>query len=172
MRTEEATKPEECFLCSSEYFSDSATAIWQAECVKRCKDKDKSTAYERYVNWVRKENEVAIFMLYSYADLEIPKTFDIIFQLDKPENYIQEEYLLTQSIHEAWMPLNNISHGHKHLCILKFKSRIPEMINLLYRADEKFCTTPNSHIKLGFCHSENFEQIKNRIKQMVDKAGE
>ncbi|MGN6647390.1 MAG: hypothetical protein ACTHJT_12770 [Cytophaga sp.] len=136
MRTEEATRPEERYLVSSEYFSDMATAIWQAECIKRCKDKDQSPAYEKYLNWVRQDNEIAVFMLYAYADLEIPKTFDIIFQMDKPENYIQEVYVLTQSIYEAWLPMDSMSHGHKHLCMLTFKKAVPEIINLLCRADE------------------------------------
>jgi hypothetical protein len=82
-------------------YSDRAISIWQSECIKRCKEKPRGSAYEKYVSWVRQENEIAVFTLYSYAELPVPKKFDIIFQLDNPENYVNVEYELTQSIHEA-----------------------------------------------------------------------
>lgn len=105
MRTEEQCIPSERFLFADEYFSDKAVAIWQSECIKRCKDKQKEEAYERYINWVRKENEIAVFTLYAYADFDIPKKFDIIFYLDNPSEFLKIDYELTQSIHEAWFPL-------------------------------------------------------------------
>lgn len=133
MRTEEQCKPNQRFLFSDEYFSDKAIAIWQSECVKRCKAKDKGNAYEKYVNWTRQENEIAVFTLYAYADFNIPKQFDIIFHLDNPNEFLRIDYELTQSIYEAWFPSNTVEHGHKHLCIFSFDKTLPAIFKILHK---------------------------------------
>lgn len=162
MRTEEQTQPSERYLFAGEYFSDKKIAIWKSECIERFKDKAKEDTYEKYVNWIRKDNEIAVFTLYAYADFKIPKKFDIVFQTDNPANYIKEEYELTQSIFEGWYPVDSVNHGHKHLCIFKFKNSIPVIFEHLYKADEKFSNIAGMYNKLGFCHSDDFEEIKQR----------
>ena len=159
MRTEEQTKPGERYLFSGEYFSDKAIAFWQAECIERCKDKPKGHAYEKYINWRRQENQIAVFTLYAYADFMLPKQFNVIFQTDNPDNYIETDYLLVQSVHEAWFPLDSVSHGHKHLCVFQFAGAIPSILNLLHKGDEKFSSCPKGQVTLGFCNSRDFQDI-------------
>lgn len=167
MQTEEQAKPSERYLFADEYFSDKAIAIWQVKCIKRCKDKPRGHAYEKYVNWKRQDNEIAVFTLYAYADFAIPKKFDIIFQTAIPDNYITTEYELTQSIHEAWFPLDSVDHGHKHLCIFRFDGEVPGIFNLLHKANEKFSTSPKRQFKLGFCNSQDFADIKRVIERRL-----
>lgn len=163
MKTEEEAKPMNRYLFATEYLSDRAVAIWQKECIKRCTDKPKWQAYDNYVNWTRKDNEIAIFTLYAYADFDIPKKFNLIFQLDKPDIFVNEEFELIQCIHEAWLPVNAIGDGHKHLCIFRFNNALPPILNLLHQSNEKSSTSPAGQIKLGFCNSKDFEEIKRRI---------
>jgi len=125
MQTEEQCNPSQRFLFAGEYFSDKAIAIWKSECIKRCKDKEKGVSYEKYINWTQRKNEIAVFTLYAYADFNIPKKFDIIFHLDNPKEFLRIDYELTQSIHEAWFPLDTVDHGHKHLCIFLFDKPYP-----------------------------------------------
>lgn len=165
MRTEEQSKPSQRFLFADEYFSDKAIAIWQNECVKRCKDKEKGAAYEKYVNWTRKENEIAVFTLYAYADFSIPKKFDIIFHLDDPKEFLKIDYELIQSIHEAWFPLDTVDHGHKHLCIFTFDKSLPHILNTLHKEEEKFSTLAKGQKKLGFCNSKDFDAITKRLRR-------
>jgi hypothetical protein len=167
MLTEEQCKPSQRFLFAEEYFSDKAIAIWQNECVKRCKDKDKGAAYENYVNWSRKQNEIAVFTLYAYADFSIPKKFDIIFHLDNPKELLRIDYELIQSIHEAWFPLDTVHHGHKHLCIFSFDKSLPDILNTLHKAEDKFSTSPKGQKKLGFCNSNDFNTIAKRIEKTL-----
>jgi len=165
MQKEEQTEASERYLLGMEYFTNNAIAIWQTECIKRCKNKPKDDVYHKYVNWVKRENEIAVFTLYAYADFKIPKKFDIIFQIDEPENYVKEEYELTQIVYEAWYPMDGPEHGHKHLCIFKFENRIPAILELLHKQDEKFSTITDEQKQLGFCSSADFEEIKQREKK-------
>lgn len=168
MRTEEQCKPGQRFLFANEYFSDKAIAIWQSECVKRCKEKEKGNAYEKYVKWVRSKNEIAVFTLYAYADFSIPKAFDIIFHLDNPKQYLQIDYELTQSIHEAWFPLDTVEDGHKHLCIFSFDKTLPDILNTLHKGEEMFSTSPKGQKTLGFCNSKDFDAITKRIEKTIE----
>lgn len=65
----EQCKPSEKYLFAECYFSNNAIKIWQHECIKRCNDAQKGEAYDRFINWTRKENEIAVFTLYAYAKL-------------------------------------------------------------------------------------------------------
>ncbi|MCE2996247.1 MAG: hypothetical protein ACK5RG_03470 [Cyclobacteriaceae bacterium] len=162
MRTEEQCKPSERFLFAEEYFSDKAIAIWQSECVKRCTGKQKGKAYDRFVRWTRRENEIAVFMLYAYADFDIPKKFDVIFDLANPNEFLKIDYQLTQAVHEAWFPLDNVGHGHKHLCIFSFEESLPDMLRMLHKTDTNcsISKSPKDQKMLGFCHSKDFDEIK------------
>jgi hypothetical protein len=168
MRTEEQCKPSQRFLFADEYFSDKAIAIWKAECIKRCKDKTKGQAYEKYINWIRQENEIAVFTLYAYADFNIPKKFDIIFHLDNPKEFLRIDYELTQSIHEAWFPLDTVDNGHKHLCIFLFDKSLPDILNILHKEEEKFLTKPKGQKLLGFCNFKDFDAITKRIEKTLE----
>ncbi len=167
MQTEEQCKPSERFLFGDEYFSDKAVAIWKSECIKRCKDKEKGKAYKKYISWVRQENEIAVFTLYAYADFDIPKKFDIIFYLDNPKEFLKIDYELTQSIHEAWFPLDTIDHGHKHLCIFKFDKKVPDILYLLHEGKGMFSISSKHRKALGFCNSKDFEAISKRIEKKI-----
>ena len=165
MKTEEQCNPSERFLLAEEYFSDKAISIWQSECIKRCRDKQKEEAYDRFVNWRRRENEVAVFTLYAYADFEIPKKFDILFNLSNPNEFLRVDYQLTQAVFEAWFPMDNINCGHKHLCIFSFEETLPDILSTMHKIDGLFSTAQNDQKKLGFCHSKDFEEIKARIEK-------
>lgn len=170
MRTEEQAKPDQRFLFADERWSDKTIEIWQAETAKRLKDKPKDDAYHKYINWVRQENEIAVFTLYAYADFKIPKRFDIIFELSKPNNFIQVEYELTQSIYEGWLPINSIEDGHKHTCIFRFNTPVPSIFGLLNECTGRYSNIPKSSPGLGFCISTDFPEIKSRKeKQMALK---
>lgn len=168
MQTEEQCKPNQRFLFAEEYLSDKAIGIWQTECIKRCKDKPKGQAYEKYINWTRKENEIAVYTLYAYADFDIPKKFDIIFHLDNPRDFIKIDFALTQSIREAWFPLDTVDDGYKHLCVFSFEKNVPEIFNVLHKGDEKFATSPKGQKLLGFCNSKDFDEIKMKIEKTFE----
>ena len=166
MQTEQQCKPEHRYLFSDAYFSGKAVAIWQSECIKRWQ-LPKDQFYDKYINWVGSENEIAVFTLYAYADFSIPKKFDIIFELANPKKFLQINYELEQSIHEAWAPQDNVGHGHKHLCIFRFDNEVPGIFNILHKKEAKFSTVPKGQKSLGFCNSDDFDAITDRIEKVL-----
>ena len=168
MQTEEQCPQAGRFLFADSYFSKKAIAIWKSECVKRCKNREKGMAYESYINWIPQKNEIAVFTLYAYADFNIPKKFDIIFQKDNPKEFLQINYTLIQCIWEAWFPTDSIGQGHKHLCIFSFDKALPDILNTLHKEEKKFSTSPNGQKELGFCNSSDFNAIALRIEKKLD----
>ncbi|WP_338813548.1 hypothetical protein V9L05_19370 [Bernardetia sp. Wsw4-3y2] len=171
MTTEEECKPQEKYLFTAELFSDESISIWKNECVERCENRDdKGEEYERYINWKRKDNEVALFILYAYADIKIPKQFDCIFELKNPSNFIVTKFTLTQAIWEAWFPLGSLDHGHKHLCVFEFEDEIPQILKKLHIIKNKFSDAPRGSLLLGICQRNNFEEIKT-ARELINSRG-
>lgn len=163
MRTEEECPSNQRYLFGDVYFSDNGLAIWKNEVIKRHALRQKDWVYERYINWQKTDNEIAIFTWYAYAEFALPKKFDIIFQTDKPENFINVNYELVQSLYEGWIPLDRIEDGHKHVCILRFENTIPDILYSLHRVEKINPNHPIDQTMLGFCNSADFTAIKQRI---------
>ena len=73
-------------------------------------------------------NSILLFL--SYANMEVPvgQTFDIVFQLDSPQQHVEAECHLaavTQQFAKAW---DLIPRGWKTISIMEFPAGIPEMI--------------------------------------------
>lgn len=168
MLKEELCKPSERFLQAVMVFSDKTIKACKEETVKRCKDKEKGITYERFLNWTRQKNEVAVFTTYAYADFDIPKKFDCIFNYDNAEVYLKTKFKLTQSIFEGWYPSDFIDHGHKHLCILTFEDQIPDVIKKLHYETEKYSNwTWDTSKVLGLCQTKDIQSIIARQQKEI-----
>jgi hypothetical protein len=163
MLKEGLCNPSGRFLQAIMIFSDKTIKVWKDETIQRCKDKEKDIAYERFLNWTRQENEAAVFTTYAYADFSIPKHFDCIFNYDNPEIYLQINFVLTQSIWEGWYPIDYVDHGHKHLCVLTFENKIPDILNKLHCETEKYSNwTWDAKKVLGLCQMTDMQSIVDR----------
>ncbi|OQP50880.1 hypothetical protein A4H97_03380 [Niastella yeongjuensis] len=159
MRSEEQCKPLERYLYVDSRWSEAAIEIWQKECIKRLATREKDSYYDKFINWKSRENEIAVFTLYAYADFPIPKRFDCIFQIGNPEIYINTEFQLTQSVWEGWFPIGNIDHGHKHLVVLEFVDKVPDIFNSLHLENNRSSTVPKPHLALGLCQFSDLTEI-------------
>ena len=160
MRIELECPVEERYLFADELFSDELTFFWQNESTKRLREELKGTEYKKYINWKRKENQLALFTMYAYADLAVPKKFDCIFEIKKPSNFVNTKFTLVQAILEAWFPMSVLDHGHKHLCIFEFEDEIPKIIDKLHVLKGKVSTLPRGASWLGICQMKDYEEIK------------
>lgn len=153
---------EDRYLLALCRFGEKNIDLYQKRCYNEYNHKNllKDDNYYNFVNWREKFDEVALFTTYAYADLDLPKKFDCIFNYQNPEVYIEIEMILTQSIWEAYIPLDHISHGHKHLVIFNFESNIPEIIYDLYEENEEKISLFQDSLKLGFCLKKDFAKIK------------
>ncbi len=170
MRREEDCEPEGKYLIADRIISNNLLESLKKEASSRFEPhklgNDKE--YELYINWNKGDNEIVLFTWYAYADFKIPKKFDCIFELDNPDNFIIADFRLTQSIYEFYYPIDSIEHGHKHICVFKFKNNIPEIIDRLYVANLNSTTPQDNSMKLGFCQSADFEAIKTRILWRIE----
>lgn len=165
MRSEQECKPIERYLFTEELFSDESIAYWQDECNSRVKSRnlEEEQCYDKFINWKRKDNEIALFTLYAYADFKIPKRFDCVFDLDNPLRFELTDMILTQSIYEGWYPIDSIEDGHKHLCVFEFEDKIPKLISELYVTTGKYSNVPKKTFRLGICQMNDFEEIKKAL---------
>ena len=164
MLEEKSVTINERYLCSIFLLSDIAISLWQQNTIQRFTG-EKTEEYRNYVNWVRKENEIAVFSLYAYADLYLNKKFDVVFDIDYPEKSAITGFRIKQSIFEGRLPIDAISHGHKHLFILEFENGVPDLIYDLYKTDALEVVMPEKYTRIGLGTYESFEQFK------LSKAG-
>lgn len=160
MQKEEDCEPSERFLQAIMQFPDNTVKKWKGETIRRLEGKEKGTHYDTFINWERKQTEVAVFTTYAYADLSIPMSFDCIFRYDRPEIFTRAPFVITQSILEAWYPTDDIGHGHKHLCILAFEKSIPTIIEVLHKETNFFSSwTWDAKKVLGICQFKDLQTI-------------
>lgn len=164
MLAEEKSKISNRFLQTDCRFGKGALDIWKKECVVRCAKREKTEAYYNYLNWKAIESEVALFSLYAYADLNLPKSFSCIFNYRKPDIHLQTQLTITQSIWEGWYPTNTIEHGHKHLIIANFEIEIPNLILELHEENDKYSSVPKQSLILGICQIEDYGNITKSLK--------
>jgi len=128
-------------------------------------DREKDHLYYDFLNWTKNDNEIMVLTMYAYADIKIPKRFNIIFQLDNTDNFVETNYTITKVILNGWTSTSQITMGHKHITIVEFDNSIPDILNLL--SDFKHQGSDKKQIQLGFCEKEHFEIIKTKMEQLA-----
>ena len=125
--------------------------------------REKDNLYYNFLDWQKKENEILVLTMYAFANIPIPQRFNIVFQVDNPDNFVETEYVITQAIINGWTSINQILRGHKHITVVEFANSIPDLCNLL--SDFEDHTNDNKKIHLGFCDKEHFQTVKAKMKQ-------
>lgn len=172
MRAEIDCEPEGKYLSTNRVISDSVIEIIKNICITRYDPENKklgnAEAHNRFINWHRKDNEIALYTSYAYADFQVPKEFNCIFEQENPNNFVITNFKLTQSILEAICPMDSIEDGFRHVVILEFEEAIPKIMELLYVAEEGSVNPPRESTILGICQSADFEAIKTRILWRIE----
>ncbi|EAY26795.1 hypothetical protein [Microscilla marina] len=123
--------------------------------------------FDEFMGWQLQDNEAALFTLYAYATFSIPKTFDCVFDLYQPSNFIVTPITLLQVAFEAKHPIQSIEAGHKHLCIFRFESHVPTIIDFLHLNQQNNASLPNPTPLLGICQQEDFPHIKSNLEEYL-----
>jgi hypothetical protein len=120
-------------------------------------DRKKDDLYYAFIEWKKKATEIIALTMHAYADILLPKRFDIAFQIDNPDNYITGSFVINQAIINGWTSVHQIDHGHKHIVVIEFAETIPKIFNLLPSFDGTF---DGNKPELGLCNQVDFEFIK------------
>jgi hypothetical protein len=116
---------------------------------------------------IESENEIAVYTLYAYGDIPIPKKFEIIFEYENPDNFIETDFSVTHVLLSigGFHLIEEIGHGHKHVCILKFENEIPKIFNEIKDISKHFKDQYFKNAKmLCMCQKVDFEAIKYYLK--------
>ena len=157
MRDESYISPQYRYLKGDSIFMDSELLLLRSGVVDFMKNRAKDSAYQRYMNWKKSANEIAVLTTYSYADVLLPKTYDTIFLCGKPSIVVHANYTLTQAIINGWTAVDRLHHGHKHVVIIQFHDVIPSICNSLpvFRVGQGWNVTSD----LGFCNFQDYYAI-------------
>jgi hypothetical protein len=117
--------------------------------------------HDKFINWQPNSREIALLSMYAYADFEIPRAFNIIFELNNPDNFIEVDFTITQAIFNGWAAVDSVGHGNKHVIIVRFEAKISDFLNQLMPFD-KHRYQLNS--RFAFCKKDDFLTISNSIK--------
>lgn len=171
-------KEDQRFLLANIIISDEDLDILKNETLIRYKNRPASFEKEyldKYLQWSKQANQIALFTLYTYAELEIPIHFNCLFNFNNPNEFSVSEFIVTQSIFEGFYPINKIERGCKHLLVCEFsENTIPEIINKLSISKYKSSEVPQNQFDLGICNYSDFRLITERInyrKALKEKYG-
>ena len=165
MLSEKDSKPSERYLFSQCYFSDKAINELKENIRGMYKEREKDEFFLRFDSWQRQQKEILIYTSYAYADIDIPRKFDCLFELQNPENKYVGKCEITQAVLNAWAPINQMCHGHKHLCVMNFENGIPELIKILNKVEDLSTYDWRQKSLLGICDQKDFPFIKeHRLK--------
>jgi hypothetical protein len=118
---------------------------------------------ESFLNRTKSINEIAVYTIYAYADFNIPRKYDILFDFDNVDDFVETSFTLEYSLINiaAYLYLNQtIEDGHKHVCILNFEKEVPMILRQL--PDIK--GFENIEKRICFCQKSDFEAIKDNLK--------
>lgn len=149
------------YLICNYILSDTTMERVKADVKSFMSDREKDESYFKFITWKRKENEIAVLTMYAYDDIQLPKHFDTVFQVDKPNNFVHLDFAITQAVVNGWTLLNQIIKGHKHICIIQFNESVPEIFKLLPLFDST--DTLQNVIQLGFCDKTDFKIVKTNL---------
>lgn len=100
-------------------------------------------------------NSRVCFVGFSYADLSLPKEFDLIFDLAFPENALPAASRVIAATQQYGKPFAEIPHGWKTICIIEFPCGVPALIEHLPVVDAWY----ESRVELGLCTSSAYTSI-------------
>lgn len=165
MLAEKDCPREHRFLFTDVRFGSAAISYWKEVCrEKQAERLFKHTALtQTYLDWEVSENELALFTNYAYADVKVPKSFSCLFDLKNPERVVKADLILKQAIFEAWYPIDQLDHGHKHLCIFQFQDQIPSLIYEIEKLEQGVLAQVPIGISVGICQWEDYSYIKKSL---------
>lgn len=155
------TSPADRYLVCEYLISDKGIILLKDQVKKVMHLREKDNNYFEFLEWKKKESELALYTSYAYCDLNLPKTFDTIFEIGNPEMFLNVDFSINISIVNGWLPFPQIEHGHKHVLIVSFSDPIPVIFKSLNVFEGNNSKT-NSKLQLGFCDKKDFEFIKSR----------
>jgi AAA15 family ATPase/GTPase len=98
METEKETNSSDRYLLCNYFFSDKVIDRVKTDVKAFMTNREKNEKYFEFINWEKNENEIVVLTMYAYDDILLPKNYDTVFQIDKPDNFVHLDFTITQAV--------------------------------------------------------------------------
>ena len=147
-------------LCVSLFDKDKYLSVIKRDVISFNKGKNLDKLYYDFINWEPETLDYLIYSPYSAAsDIPLPSNYDTIFNLNDLEMPVSIGVSVIYGIINGWTPFNIISRGHKHICVLRFKTTPPKIFENL----PKFEDAVYNNNQICLCNMSDFESIKTKF---------
>ncbi|MFD2725263.1 hypothetical protein [Hyunsoonleella rubra] len=123
--------------------------------------KEKSEEVIAYLNWEKSSDELVSFCR-AVCEIEIPKKFDFLIDLQDNLGGIDIDATITKAIWNGMLPLNFIDLGYKTFTIIKFKGGVPERLDSLEEMDEA-----DFKPRFVLCSKSNKNEIITELERFI-----
>lgn len=120
----------------------------------RLDDEWKNSIYQ-YKQIPKSDTQVYLIASFSYADLFVGKTFDVIYRYNDASTGIKSKAVILAFIHEwCGIPVPYVGCGHRSICLIDFPDGIPNLITELPEIDKYKAS--NLGKKAALCSEETW----------------
>lgn len=102
-------------------------------------------------------NTLCLFISFSYADIPLGKSFDVLFKIDNPVIAVESKCIIRAVTQQFSEPINKIPYGWKTICLLEFQDRIPDFVQILPTIDDWYSSKRYQH--LGLTNTETWKLL-------------
>jgi len=113
--------------------------------------------FKSIINDINNENILSVDLNYAYANVLLPKAYDIIFDVKNPKRFWKQKTIIKCAFNFRDIFHMELWRGHSSHCLIEIIGGIPEIINELPDLtvkDNKF------HNGIGFCTEYDWNYIK------------
>lgn len=103
-------------------------------------------------------NIISVGILNSYANIDLPKVYDIIFDTRDLSKFIEQKTIVKWAINYRDIFHTDLWRGHHSHCLIEIIGEIPEIFNELPQNDGGM----TSHKGIGLCTKYDWQFIKER----------
>ena len=119
------------------FLSNETLELLKEQVYRTLRDQEKDEFFEQFMKWKSKENEIMLYSDYPLISLDLPANFDSILQNTLSTESLKVKVVIPYCILNGWAAINKIEKGHKHVCLLQFADKVPDIINDLPEVNSK-----------------------------------
>ena len=114
--------------------------------------------FKSIIDKVNNENILSVDLNYAYANVLLPKAYDIIFDVKNPKKFWKKKTIIKCAFNYRDIFHMELWRGHSSQCLIEIIGEIPEIINELTDVTIK---GNKYHSGIGFCTEYDWNYIKN-----------
>ncbi|WP_133273648.1 hypothetical protein [Hymenobacter radiodurans] len=116
-------------------------------------------AYSHFKKYLTSPRWASVTTDYCYADIDLPKFYDYIFELNNPNRYWQQRTVVRHAFlyHHK---INRLEHGHAMHCLIEFPDNDAPLIFSELPINDGGVTM---HSGIGLCTAGDWEYIHHNL---------